>query len=123
MDLDSFSNAVSLVYEASTDVDRWSDVLATFCASFAARKGQISFATSLRDEDVVFRFHGGDERTQAMIASPPNRRDHRFPDLCDGVVLGQAEVDVRHVRQLVGDNDTIDDRGPLDRKGFGDRAA
>ena len=50
-------------------------------------------------------------------------RDNRFLDLRDGVVFGQAEVDVRHVRQLVSYNDTIDDRGSLDRKGLGDHTA
>jgi DNA-binding CsgD family transcriptional regulator/PAS domain-containing protein len=58
MDLDKFSNAIALIYDASIDVDRWDDVLAFMCALFGSRKGQISFATSVMDPDVVFRFHG-----------------------------------------------------------------
>jgi DNA-binding CsgD family transcriptional regulator/PAS domain-containing protein len=72
LDIDSFSNAIALIYEASIDVDRWSDALAFFCTSFAARKGQISFATSLHDTDVVFRFHG---ITEADLKVLPKYRE------------------------------------------------
>lgn len=54
------------------DVDRWSDALAFICGFFGARKAQISFATSLHDEDVVFRFHGV---TEADLRVLPKYRE------------------------------------------------
>src|SRR6516225_6470668 len=49
-------------------------------------------------------------------------RDHGFLDLRDGIVAGQVELDMRNVGHLVGRNDAIDDRGPIDREGLSDRA-
>src|SRR5262249_3468145 len=46
-----------------------------------------------------------------------------FLDFRDGIVPAELEVEMRHVRQLVSRDDEINDRGPVDGEGLGDRAA
>jgi DNA-binding NarL/FixJ family response regulator len=58
LDLDSFSEAVALIYDASMDVDRWPEALGYLCVLFNSQKSQISFATSAFDSQAFFKFHG-----------------------------------------------------------------
>jgi hypothetical protein len=41
--------------------------------------------------------------------SPPDYFEHRFFDLCHGVVANLIKFEMRKVRQLIGRHDAIDD--------------
>src|SRR5262249_33429586 len=68
---------------------------------------------------MTFYLHGG--RLRGGLSS--GGRNHGFLDLGDGIVTGLIDVEMRKVGNLIGRDDAIDDRGPVDCEGLGDRAA
>src|SRR2546427_2370954 len=51
---------------------------------------------------------------------PPGYCEHRFLDLCHGVMLDLLELDMRKVGHLVGRHDDIDDGGAVNLEGLAD---
>lgn len=83
--LEKFSNAVALIYDASMEVERWSEVLAAICGIFKSSKGQISFGSSPLDSHGFFRFCGFSEtelqvlpRYRELIPYDPRLTSVRF---------------------------------------------
>ncbi|MGB6537831.1 MAG: helix-turn-helix transcriptional regulator [Xanthobacteraceae bacterium] len=98
LDLDNFSHAIARIYDASMDVDRWTDALSLLAGIFDARGAQISVAAAL-DNITFLKFWGWTDEEMALflpryIALTPT--DPR---------VGMAQIPFKavHCRQVVSD--------------------
>jgi DNA-binding CsgD family transcriptional regulator len=60
IDIDEFSQAVALIYDATLNVERWDAALANLSRLFDSPMAQLSYAQSWSDRGPLFRFVGFD---------------------------------------------------------------
>jgi DNA-binding CsgD family transcriptional regulator len=97
-DLDSFSQAVAGVYDASMDVERWADTLPLLAKIFGGRGAQISVASSPREIAFV-RMWGWNEEEMARFVPAYLALTPTDPRL--GLLA--ARYKAMHCRQVVSD--------------------
>src|ERR1700722_18837894 len=97
LDIDSFSNAVARIYDASLDTERWDDSLASLAGLFDSPKAHMSYYTSLQDPSPFFKIWGfTDEEIEPAF---PKYRELALTDPRMPPRLFKAY----HCRQIVSD--------------------
>jgi DNA-binding CsgD family transcriptional regulator len=100
LNIDRFSDAIALIYDAAMDVERWQDALASIAGNFDSPKAQISFATSVIDSQLFVRLWGFPE----MDLSPTSPTFAKYRELtAQDPRLSFVRFKAVHCRQVVSD--------------------